>query len=270
MNGQETVDPDTPLDAGAADAATVPVEALAACLEEILAPSGFDDYCPNGLQVEGDRPVRLLVSGVTASAEFIRRATAMGADALLVHHGWFWKGEDPRLRGPRRERVRLVLQAGMHLFAYHLPLDAHETLGNNVQLALRLGWRVDRREGRYGLLNLHDLPQPVNARAIGASVASALGREPLLVGELDRAVQTVAWCTGAAQDMIEAAIDAGAQLYLSGEVSERTTHAAREAGIAYVAAGHHATERYGVQALGDEVARRLGCVHRFVDDDNPV
>ena len=249
---------------------TVPVAEMARCFEEILSPGEFRDYCPNGLQVEGDRPIGLLVSGVSATAALLRSAAALGADAVLVHHGWFWRGEDPRLVGVRRERTRLVLQAGLHLFGYHLPLDAHPLWGNNVQLGQRLGWQVDERTGEYGLLCLHDSPRATSAAALTEALQRSLGRAPLAVGALERPVRRIAWCTGAAQDMLGQAIEAGADAFVSGEISERTTHLAREAGVVYLAAGHHATERYGVQALGEHVAQRFGIVHRFVDDDNPV
>ncbi|MFP5404920.1 MAG: Nif3-like dinuclear metal center hexameric protein [Gammaproteobacteria bacterium] len=246
------------------------VAELALCFDETLSPGGFTDYCPNGLQVEGERRVRLLVSGVTATAALLRAAAALGADAVLVHHGWFWRGEDARLTGVRRERIRIALEAGIHLFGYHLPLDAHPELGNNAQFARRMGWRVDSRRGEYGLLCLHDRAQPMSARALAASLRRNLGRSPLAVGALQRPISRIAWCTGAAQDLLEQAIDCGADVFVSGEISERTTHLAREAGVVYMAAGHHATERYGVQALGEHIAQRFGIVHRFVDDDNPV
>lgn len=243
---------------------------LSAFFEETLAASSFADYCPNGLQVEGERPIRLLVSGVTASANLLAAAAGQGADALLVHHGWFWRGEDPRLLGTRRERVRRVLQSGLHLFGYHLPLDVHPELGNNAQLGRRMGWRSDARHGDHGLICLHDLPAPTTAAALAAALRRQLGRSALAVGDLEKSVSRLAWCTGAAQDMLQQAIDAGAHAFVSGEISERTTHLAREAGVVYLAAGHHATERFGVQALGEYAATRFGIEHRFIDDDNPV
>lgn len=249
---------------------TVTAAELGTCFEEVLGASRFSDYCPNGLQVEGERPVGLLVSGVTASRAFLRKAIDAGADAVLVHHGWFWRGEDARVVGVRRERLRLVLGAGVHLFAYHLPLDAHPELGNNAQLGAALGWRVDGRTGENGLIAWHDLAEAASAEAIGRLLESTLQRRPLAVGALERPIRRIAWCTGAAHDWLEQAVEAGADAYVSGEIAERTTHLAREAGVVYFAAGHHATERYGVQALGAHVAQRLGVGHRFVDDDNPV
>lgn len=212
----------------------------------------------------------MLVSGVTASAALLRAAAAMRADAILVHHGWFWRGEDPRLLGTRRERVRLIIESGMHLFAYHLPLDLHPELGNNARLAAQMGWRIDERVADQGLVCLHDLPAPTDAKRLAVALRRRLGRAPLAVGALDRPIGRIAWCTGAAQDFLQHAIDAGAHAFVSGEISERTTHLAREAGVVCFAAGHHATERFGVQALGEHAARHFGIVHRYLDDDNPV
>jgi len=251
-------------------AAAVTAAEMSACFEEILGASRFSDYCPNGLQVEGERPIRRLLSGVTASLALIEAAIEDGADALLVHHGWFWRGDDPRVIGTRRARLGAVLRHGLHLFAYHLPLDVHPQLGNNARFGARMGWRVDGRAGDQDLIAWHDLARPATATAIGRSLARRLARRPLAVGALGRPIRRVAWCTGAAQDMLQQAIDLGADAFVSGEIAERTTHLAREAGVVYFAGGHHATERYGVQALGEHVAGRLGIGHRFVDDDNPA
>lgn len=243
---------------------------LSACFEEVLGASRFADYCPNGLQVEGERPIRRLVSGVTASLALVRAAVDDGADALLVHHGWFWRGEDPRVTGTRRARLAEVLGHGLHLFAYHLPLDVHPQLGNNAQLAARMGWRVDGHAGEQDLIAWHDLARPVSAARVARQLGERLGREPLAVGVLERPIRRLAWCTGAAQDMLDQAIAAGADAFVSGEIAERTTHLAREAGVVYFAAGHHATERYGVQALGERLAAQYGLAHEFFDDANPV
>jgi len=239
-------------------------------LDTLLEVARFKDYCPNGLQVEGNRPIRRVVCGVTASLSLIRAAHQAQADALLVHHGWFWRGEDVRILGPRRARMSELLTSGMHLFAYHLPLDVHPELGNNAQLGRRLDWAIDGRLGDDGLVCWHDLPQSLTTAAVVRLVARRLGRKPLAVGALERPVRRVAWCTGAAQDLLQTAIDGGADLFISGEIAERTTHLAREAGVVYLAAGHHATERFGVQALAAELGRRLGISYQFIDDDNPV
>jgi dinuclear metal center YbgI/SA1388 family protein len=243
---------------------------IAGYAQALLSADRFKDYCPNGLQVEGEGPIRRIVSGVTASEALIRAAVERDAQALLVHHGYFWRGEDPRLVGTRRRRIALLMAHGLHLFAYHLPLDAHPELGNNAQLARVLGWTVDGRFGDDGLVCWHDLPRPTTADALAARVSRRLGRRALAVGHPPEAIRRVAWCTGAAQDMLEEAIAAGADAFVSGEISERTTHLAREAGVLYLAAGHHATERFGVQALGERLAAEFGLDHLFVDDPNPV
>lgn len=244
--------------------------ALGAWFEELLGASRFSDYCPNGLQVEGRRRIRKLVCGVTASLELIRAASTHGADALLVHHGWFWKGEDPRLTAVKGARVRALIESGMHLFAYHLPLDVHPEVGNNAMLGARLGWSIEGRGGPDGLIVWHEFDKSLSATTLGVRVARALGQKPLVVGALDRPIRRIAWCTGAAQDLIEAAAGLGADAFVSGEISERTTHLARELGITYLAAGHHATERFGVQALAERAARALALDSAFIDDPNPV
>lgn len=242
-------------------------------LDHLLAPGRFADYAPNGLQVEGRPEVERIVGGVTASLALIEAAVDAGADAILVHHGWFWKNEDARVRGMKRGRLRLLLQHDIALFAYHLPLDVHAELGNNAQLARVLGIECVAAldTGAPPALVLHGrLPAPAAPEALALHIAGRLGRAPLHIAGGPGAVRTVAWCTGAGQDYIEAAARAGIDAYISGEVSERTTHVAREAGIHYFAAGHHATERYGVQAVGDRLRERFGIDFRFIDIDNPV
>ena len=247
---------------------------LASYLNGMLVPERFHDYCPNGLQVEGRTEIRRVVCGVTASRALIEAAIARDADALLVHHGWFWKNEDGRVTGFRKQRLQALLAHDINLFAYHLPLDAHPESGNNAQLAQRLGWTITGRfaEQEIGFLGAPGaVTQKLTfARDIAANVAAVLGREPLLIGDPERAVRTVAWCSGGAQGYFEQAIMAGADLYLSGEISEQTVHLARESGVSYIAAGHHATERYGVQALGQHLAQHFGLTHQFVDIENPV
>lgn len=249
---------------------SVSAKTLADWLDTTLEASRFKDYCPNGLQAEGTRPIRRLVCGVTASLALLKAARAARADAVLVHHGWFWRGDDPRLIGPQRERMRELIDSGLHLFAYHLPLDAHPELGNNAQLARVLGWQTDGRCGDYDLISWHSLPNVVQPGTIATHLKRRLGRAPLAVGALDQPIRRIAWCTGAAQDMIVEASRAGADAFVSGEISERTTHLARELGIAYFASGHHATERFGVQALAQAAAQALGIEQQFIDDPNPV
>lgn len=243
---------------------------LSAYLDGLLDAARFKDYCPNGLQVEGRAEVRRIVCGVTASQALIDAALERSADAILVHHGWFWKSEDGRVTGFRKRRLQTLLTHDINLFAYHLPLDAHGELGNNAQLAARFGWATEHRFGEYELGCLAVLPAPTFADDLAAQVEQVLGRTPLLIGDAKRSVSRVAWCSGGAQDWFEGAINAGADLYISGEISEHNVHMARESGVPYLAAGHHATERYGVMALGRHLTERFGLVCDYVEIDNPV
>lgn len=239
-------------------------------LDGWLQPGRFSDYCPNGLQVEGRERIGSVISGVTASLALIEAAVEAGADALLVHHGLFWKGEDLRIIGPKKRRLELLLEHGINLYAYHLPLDAHAELGNNAQLALQLGFAVSGRFAEQDIGFSGELAEPGTARALAERVSQRLGRQALLVGDPERTVRRVAWCTGGAQGYFGAAIAAGCDVYLSGEISEQTTHLARESGVPYIACGHHASERYGVQALGAALAQAAGVSHRYVEIDNPA
>ena len=245
-------------------------EQLRNTLDSLLDAARFRDYCPNGLQVEGRADVQRVVSGVTASLALIERAVELEADAILVHHGLFWKGDDLRVTGPKKRRLELLLKHGVNVFAYHLPLDAHAELGNNAQLAQRLGFRITGRFAEQEIGFLGDLLSPLPAEALTASVSAALGRKALVVGPLERPVRLIAWCTGGAQGYFEQAIAAGCDAFLSGEISEQTTHLARETGVPYIAAGHHATERYGVQAVGAWLENTHGIEHQFFDDENPA
>ncbi|MCK6423999.1 MAG: Nif3-like dinuclear metal center hexameric protein [Burkholderiaceae bacterium] len=246
-------------------------ETLGAHLDRLLEPSRFADYGPNGLQVEGRATVRRLVTGVTASLALIDAAVDAGADAILVHHGLFWRGQDGRVTGWMKQRLARLLAHDINLFAYHLPLDAHPELGNNAQLAAQLGLVG---EGRFGDQSLGWLGRPPaglsDAAALARHVGERLGRPALLLPGDGRPLQRIAWCTGGAQGWFEAAIAAGADAYLTGEVSEPQAHHARETGVAFLACGHHATERYGVQALGAHLAQQLGLEHRHIDIDNPA
>ncbi|MFZ1180482.1 MAG: Nif3-like dinuclear metal center hexameric protein [Herbaspirillum sp.] len=242
-------------------------------LAQVLNITQYRDYCPNGLQVEGRAEIGLVVSGVTASQALIDAALDLRADAILVHHGYFWRGEEARVTGIRRKRLKALLSNDLNLFAYHLPLDAHPEWGNNAQLARRLNLVGKDRFGADGLGWSGALQIDAGIAIVGDLVdliARRLGRMPLLIGDVDQPVGKVAWCTGGAQGFLGDAIAAGASVYISGEISEPTVHLAREAGVAYIAAGHHATERYGVQALGAHIADRFGIRHQFVDIDNPV
>jgi dinuclear metal center YbgI/SA1388 family protein len=245
-------------------------EELRVWLDALLDAGRFRDYCPNGLQVEGRERIRRIVCGVTASQALIESAIERGADALLVHHGWFWKAEDGRITGFRKQRMARLLEHDISLFAYHLPLDAHPEVGNNAQLAARLGWSVTGRfaEQEIGFVGVPSAPTSVAGLAAG--IEQALGRRPLLVGDPDRAVARIAWCSGGAQGYFEDALATNADVFVTGEISEQTVHLARETGMAFISAGHHATERYGVMALGDRVRKQFGIDCEFVDIDNPA
>ena len=255
---------------------TTPHELLNA-FDLLLAPNRFKDYGPNGLQVEGRTTVRKIVSGVTASRALIEAAIRAEADAIFVHHGLFWRGQSGCVTGWMKQRLGLLLGDDISLFAYHLPLDAHPELGNNAQLGARLGL-VPRlgSEGRFGeqdlgFVGMRDDAQPfANAKTLASHVHKALGRAPTVVDGGHRPIKTVAWCTGGAQSYFEAAIAAGADAFLTGEISEPQAHYAREMGVAYLACGHHATERYGAQAVAGHVAAQLGVAHEFIDIDNPA
>ncbi|WP_374674672.1 Nif3-like dinuclear metal center hexameric protein [Ideonella sp.] len=241
------------------------------CLSELLAPEGFKDYGPNGLQVDGRAQIRRVVSGVTASLAFIDAAVAAGADMVLVHHGLFWRGHDGRLTGWLKTRVERLLAAQVNLFAYHLPLDAHASLGNNARLGAVLGLQADARFGDQAIGFIGPAPADLrSAPALAARVAERLGRAPLLLPGDGRPLRRVAWCSGGAQGHFEAAMAAGADVFLTGEVSEPQAHLAAETGVAFLACGHHATERYGAPAVGEHLATALGLEHRFIDIDNPA
>ncbi|EFF77693.1 Nif3-like dinuclear metal center hexameric protein [Achromobacter piechaudii] len=250
---------------------------LASWLDDTLQAARFKDYCPNGLQVEGRSEVGHIITGVTASEALLRAAVERGADAVLVHHGWMWRNEDRRVIGTRRTRMALALKNDLNLYAYHLPLDAHPTLGNNAQLARVLGLEPLRRDDgtprtceQDNLVWLGEATGVQTLGQLGARVAERLGRQPLVVGDPDQPLSSVAWCTGGAQGMLADAVDAGASAYITGEVSESTVHLARETGVGFIAAGHHATERYGAQALGQAVAEHFGIKVEFIDLDNPA
>lgn len=232
----------------------------------------ISDYCPNGLQVEGRPQVRRIISGVTASQALLDAAVEAEADVVLVHHGYFWKNEDPRIVGMKQRRLKTLLNNDISLLAYHLPLDMHGEVGNNVQLARLLGLTVEgplepdnpRSVGLVG-----SLEAPLMPAELMALVREKLGREPLMI-EGRGPIRRVGWCTGGAQGYIDQAIAAGVDAYLTGEISEPTVHSARENGVSFFAAGHHATERYGVQALGEYLARRFAIEHLFIDCPNPA
>jgi len=242
-------------------------------LNNLLMITLFRDYAPNGLQVSGKPEIKTLVSGVTASVDFLTRALELNADAVLVHHGYFWKGEDVRVVGTKQKRLKLLLENDVNLFAYHLPLDAHMTFGNNVMLAQKLGFTIetpDNVEGNRELLFTGGLSQPVSPDAFTHMLQTHLSCVPLAFNHGRDVIQKVAWCTGAAQDYIHRAATYDVDAYITGEVSERTYYEASELGLHFYACGHHATERYGVQAVGAHLAKQFGLTHQFVDSENPV
>lgn len=242
-------------------------------ITELLAVDRFKDYAPNGLQVEGRREINRLVCGVTASRALIDAALEAGADAILVHHGYFWKGEDPCLVGMKAERIRRLLNNDINLLAYHLPLDAHAELGNNAQLAERLGFTIEGRfigDADTGIGMYGSLSAAMSGEALAAHISSVLERVPLHIKGSDRPVKRIAWCSGGAQGYIEQAVALGVDAYLTGEVSEHTVHVAREYGLHFFAAGHHATERYGVQALAAHLGDKFNLKQHYIEIENPV
>lgn len=239
-------------------------------LDTLLEPGRFKDYGPNGLQVEGRSEVRKIVSGVSASRALIEAAIGAGADAILVHHGLFWRDQDRRVTGWMKARLAPLLAADVNLFAYHLPLDAHAELGNNAQFGTKLKLVADARFGEQDLGFIGNAAQPLTVAALTALLQYRLNRAPTVVEGDGRPIRRVAWCTGGAQGYFEAAIAAGADAYLTGEISEQQTHYARETGVAFFACGHHATERFGAPAVAERVAQQFGLEHEFIEVDNPA
>ena len=230
----------------------------------------FKDYCPNGLQVEGRAQVLRIATGVTASQNVLDAAIAWGADAILVHHGYFWRNEDAAIAGVKKSRIAQLLRNDVSLLAYHLPLDAHSGLGNNAQLGKLLGLVEQGRFGEQNLVWLGSLAQPRTLEQFAREAGQVLQRAPQVIGDGGKSIRRVAWCSGGAQGYFEAAIAQGVDAYITGEISEQNFHLANETGVAFIAAGHHATERFGIQALGEHLANQFGLEHRFFDQDNPV
>jgi dinuclear metal center YbgI/SA1388 family protein len=248
-------------------------QALLQACNDLLQPARFKDYGPNGLQVEGTDTIGHIVSGVTASRAFIEAAIDAKADAIFVHHGLFWRGQDGTVTGWMKQRLQLLLAHNINVFAYHLPLDAQPEVGNNAQLGKRLGLQV---QGTFGEQNLGlwgtraDGQAFADAQALAAEVLQVLQREPVVVQTPAREIRQVAWCTGGAQSYFEAAIATGVDAFITGEISEPQAHLARETGVAFLACGHHATERYGAPAAAAHVAAQLGITHQFIEIDNPA
>jgi len=238
--------------------------------QQLMQVERFKDYCPNGLQVEGRAEIRKIVTGVTASMALLEAAHEANADLILVHHGYFWRNEDERIIGIKRNRIAFLLKHNLNLVAYHLPLDAHAELGNNVQFGKILGLNAVNYSGEANLVACGELKTAITLSDFALQVEKCLQRSPLVIGDLKQMVKKVAWCTGAAQNYIESAAALGADVFISGEISEQTTHQALEMGVSYISAGHHATERYGIQALGEHLAEKFDLEHEFLDIKNPV
>jgi len=238
--------------------------------DEYLEVDEFNDYCPNGLQVEANSQVENIVCGVTASQALIEAAIEQGADTLIVHHGYFWKGESQPITGYKGKRIGSLIKNNINLLAFHLPLDAHPEVGNNVQLGRIMDWKVTASFGEQNLVLEGRLPQAQTLAEVSQQIEAKLATGTLPISAGDHPIERIAWCTGAAQGFIEAAAERGVDAFVSGEISEPTFHLAREMGIHYIAAGHHATERYGVQALGKIIADRFGVQQQFIDIPNPV
>ena len=242
-------------------------------LRELLKPDEFSDYCPNGIQIEGKDEIKKIVTGVTACRELIEAAIKEEADLILVHHGYFWRGEEDTITGLKKTRIQLLLRHDISLCAYHLPLDAHPELGNNAQLAKLLGINLRAPldvKKRHPIVFSGDLAVPQSFSKFEAFLETKLERKPLSIKGSCEEIKVVAWCTGAAQDFIGLAAESGADAYVTGEVSEQTVHIARESGMHFFAAGHHATERYGIRALGAYLSKKHSVAHTFIDIPNPV
>lgn len=248
----------------------VKINELTHYTQQLMQVERFKDYCPNGLQVEGRAVIHKIVTGVTASMALLEAADKAGADMILVHHGYFWRGEAQAIVGIKQKRIKFLLARDINLMAYHLPLDAHQEFGNNVQLGRLLGFELQGYVGSDNLVASAELETALPLAEIIALVELRLGRKVMAIGDMSKMIKKVAWCTGAAQDYIEQAIALDADLYISGEISEQTTHLSMESGVAYISAGHHATERYGVQALGNHLAQKFNLIHEFIDVYNPV
>lgn len=243
-------------------------------LQDYLKVDAFQDYAPNGLQVEGQAHIHRICTAVTASLDVIEAACAYQADALLVHHGYFWKGEDPTLRGMKRARLAKLLKHDINLFAYHLPIDCHHVIGNNACIAQKLSLNQLKSHvaGKtMDLLWTGELVQPLEVQAFKHQLTTIFGRTPQCIrANSNQIIKTLAFCSGAAQDFIEDAAALGVDAYISGEISERTYYQAKELGVHYFACGHHATERDGIYALGKHLAEQFELEHQFIDSDNPV
>lgn len=243
---------------------------LVSYINSILNLDKFNDYAPNGLQLEGSNKINKIATAVTASLDVVKKAVDMNADALLVHHGYFWKGENQTITGMKKTRLELLIKNDISLLAYHLPLDAHPEYGNNACLGKMFGITTTDVMDKQGVGNIGYLDEPVTLSEFAAKVSQVLSRQALVISAGNHPIKRIAWCSGGAQKYLMKAAAMGADVYLSGEISENTVHEARELGVHYIAAGHHATERYGVQALGEHLNAAFGVEHQYIEIDNPV
>jgi dinuclear metal center YbgI/SA1388 family protein len=248
----------------------ITLQELGEYIDNFLEIERFKDYAPNGLQVQGKPGIRKIITGVSANLALIDVAIEKQADAILVHHGWFWKNEDPRIIGIKHARLKRLMQHDISMLGYHLPLDAHPVLGNNALLAKLFGFNSESVMDEQGVGNIGFLDTPVTLGDLGKTIARVLHRKPLLIKAGTHKIKRVAWCSGGAQGWMDKAIEAGVDAFISGEISENTVHSARESGVHYIAAGHHATERYGIMALGEHLAAEFNLDCEFVDIDNPA
>lgn len=246
------------------------LDSLQNYIHTLLEVDKFSDYAPNGLQVQGKSEIKHIVTGVTASLALIDKAVELEADALLVHHGYFWKGEDPRIIGMKHARIAKLIKNDISLLGYHLPLDAHSELGNNAQLAKRFGISYTEDMDSEGVGKIGEFASPKSLSDFSQEVEKILGRKPMTISAGEHSIKRIGYCSGGAQGYISFAIDKKVDAYISGEISEKTVHEARESGVHYIAAGHHATERYGIEALGEHLASQFNFKHTFVDIDNPA
>lgn len=252
---------------------TISTSTLIDYMDSFLNAQMINDYCPNGLQIQGSAAVSKVVTGVTASKQLIEQAVIAGADALLVHHGYFWKGEALPLTGMKYERIKLLIENNINLIAYHLPLDVHHEVGNNVQLG-KLFELNDIEpvlsQSPAGIVMKGTLARELSHCDFKQHIEHVLNRDALSEAIIDRPIKSIAWCTGGGQGYIESAYKAGCDAFVTGEVSEQTIHVARELGIDFFAAGHHATERYGVKALGEHIRQAFNLDVQFIDIPNPA
>lgn len=246
------------------------IQTITAWCDDFLQVSAFKDYAPNGLQVAGRDTVKKVVGSVTASLAAIQYAAEQNADLLLVHHGLFWKSEPPTITGWKHRRIAALIRHDINLAGYHLPLDAHPEVGNNARLAALMDWQIDKQSGEQNLLMFGRPAQTQNGGQLIAALSEKLGRTPVYAGDTSKPVRTLAWCTGGAQGFFQEAVDLGAEAFITGEISEAQYHLAKETGTLFVSAGHHATERYGIQALGARLQTQFGVGFCFFDEQNPA